>query len=79
MSSLCLNKAKYEKITEFLSEQMVDIIVMLFTELCLDVAQDIIVRGCPRRVMVKAMDLQNRSKRVRARVALLRSLSDKYL
>ena len=34
-------------------------------------------RGCPRGVMVKAR-LQNRSKRVRTPVVLLRSLSDKY-
>ena len=34
--------------------------------------------GCPRGVMVKAMDLRNRSKRFRTPVTLLRSLSGKY-
>ena len=34
------------------------------------------VLGCPRGVMVKAMD--SRSTRVRTPVALLRSISDKY-
>ena len=36
-----------------------------------------ITSGCPRGVMVKAMDLRNRSKRVRIPVVLLRSLSGK--
>ena len=34
--------------------------------------------GCPRGVMVIVMDCANRSERVRAPVALLRSLSGKY-
>ena len=36
------------------------------------------IGGGARGVMVKAMDLRNRSMRVRTPVALLRSLSDKY-
>ena len=35
-------------------------------------------KGCPRGVMVKAMNLRNRSTRVRTPVALLCSLSGKY-
>ena len=35
-------------------------------------------RGCPRGVMVKAMDCGNRRTRVRTSVALLRSFSGKY-
>ena len=38
----------------------------------------ITIRGCPRGVMVKAMDCRNRCKLVRILVALLRSLSGKY-
>ena len=34
--------------------------------------------GCPHGVMVKAVDLLNRRKRVRTPVSLLRSLSGKY-